>query len=109
MAKDVKQDVELGITKPATQYEEARRGVLELSTYKGNRGIVSNVTVFWVGDRCRSTMLFGDFSKTVRTVPGTATQKALDAAHRMAFTPEVVGVLVEDAKAHSLKRMDAGE
>ena len=109
MAKDVKQDVDLGITKPATQYEGERRGVLELSTYKGNRGIVSDVTVFWIGDRCRSTLLFGDFSKTVATVAGTATQKALDAAHRMAFTPEVVAGLVEAAKAHSLKRIEAGE
>lgn len=61
------------------------RGI-EFSTCKGNRGqITTRATVFVYPDaNSKQTIIFQDYSATVATVSGRATEKSIAAAHENA-------------------------
>lgn len=85
----------------------ASRGSLELETGKHySGGIRSHYTVFHIGE-CMKQHQFslsrvgkGDASGTVKTVPGIATQRKIDAQHADVFTPEVIEEIRLKALAH---------
>lgn len=116
MAKDQKQDIDLGIVR--LEYGDAarpQRGVLTIETSKHyNGGLSSTAQVCWVGANFRSHVFVigtgaGDFSKTVlidRTKK--ATQKAIDTQHATAFTAEEIARLTQLAKDHYAAVVSAG-
>lgn len=82
------------------QQVHVKRGLahLVLSTRKHtNGGIVSAAHVEWANDGFRTMVLWGDFSMTVKTQHGRATQKAIDTQHAEAFTPEKVAEVTDKA------------
>ena len=117
MAQDKRQDIDLGIIR--YEYGEdtrERHAVLEIRTSKYyNGGLISDATVYWVGDRGRQNCMNlggdgGDYSnrlfvtgKSVR-----ATQKEIDAQHARVFTREAIATLVTGAKAHYAAVVKAG-
>jgi hypothetical protein len=109
MADDRKQDIELGLTRPSTTYEDERRAVLTIDTGKSyNGGIRSTATVFWCNGRSRShafgigNTASGDWSKQLKQTERTvkATQKAIDRQHAEVFTAEVIADLAAKAKTY---------
>ena len=118
MATSQKQDIDLDIVR--YEYGEtsrARRAVLEIETSKYyNGGLISDASVYWVGDHSRQQMLSlgndadGDYSKrllvSARTVK--ATQKAIDTQHAQVFTTEVIADLTKAAKERYASRITAG-
>jgi hypothetical protein len=117
MANSQKQDIELGITR--FEYGDMARkqvAVLEIETSKYcNGGIVSDVTVYWVGNHSRQTCMSlggggGDYGKTLKRSSREvkATQKAIDRQHAEIFTTEAVAQLVEYAKLHYASAIRAG-
>lgn len=119
MATSQRQDIDLGIVR--YEYGEsarARRAVLQIKTAKYyNGGLISDASVYWVGDHSRQNMISfgndqdGDYSKrlliSARTVK--ATQKAVDTQHAQVFTAEVIADLTKAAKASYAARVKAGK
>src|SRR4051812_32200214 len=117
MATAQKQDIDLGITRYEWgKLDRKQVAVLQIETSKHyNGGLESDATVYWVGNRIRSTCMSiggtgdGDFRKGVAIVRNVkATQKAIDRQHAGVFTPEVVAQLMEGAKLHYAKAIQAG-
>jgi hypothetical protein len=103
MAQDRTIRIDLGIKRNDFSGRETR-AELELETSKAVRGgCASKATVFWVGFCSRShSFAFGeggDYSKTIATVQGAATQKNIDRCHEKAFPPEAVELLTAEVKA----------
>lgn len=71
------------------------RAVLKLVTSKAyNGGLASFASIEFHGDRFVTCELFGDFSvRLLYNRAARATQKAIDAQHAQAFTPERIADL----------------
>lgn len=117
MAQDKRQDIDLGIVR--FEYGEAarsRRAVLEIATRKHyNGGLISDATVYWVGDHSRQNCMSlggngGDYNYRLRVTPKDmrATQKNIDLLHAQVFGEDVVAGLVRAAKAHYASVVAAG-
>ncbi len=106
MATDRREDIDLGMEQKGDG-DRTKRAVLELRTSSGFRsGIRSSVTVFWIENGFRSTMLFGDYSKNLATTDKRATQKAIDTQHANVFTQAEINLQVAAAKAHYATKED---
>lgn len=117
MAQAKKQDIDLGITR--FEYGDKGRkqkAVLTIETDKYyNGGLLSDATVYWVGDHSRQTCVAlggdgGDYRKrlsmSAREV--RATQKAIDKQHAEVFTADAIAHLVDGAKLHYAAVVRAG-
>jgi len=72
--------------------------VLEISTLKRHGGkIGSHATVFIVNGNSKTTIIFQDYSKTVASVAGRATEKTVLLAHESALAG--IQAHIEAAKA----------
>lgn len=109
MANKQRQDIDLGILRYEYGDESRKQNaVITIETGKYyNGGLISDATVYWVGNNCRQNLITfgesgGDYGKRLKISDKTvkATQKAIDKQHAEVFTPETVAGLVEAAKLH---------
>lgn len=118
MAKEQQSDIDLGITRfEYGDTERPQRAVLTVSTSKYyNGGLISNATVYWVGDHSRQNMMClgdpsgGDYTNRLKVSARTvkATQKAIDTQHAEVFTAEAIARLTQAAKDHYARFVRAG-
>jgi hypothetical protein len=85
MAQDRTIKIDLGINRNDLTGRDTR-AELELETSKASRGgCASKATVYWVGQGFRTHSFSfgdgGDYSKTIATVQGSATQRNIDRCH----------------------------
>lgn len=98
MANGKKLSIELGLTKKDCDRDV--RGVLELTTDKGSRGIYSMAAVVWVGGGFKTCMIFSDYSaRLMNDKAARATQGNIDKQFATVFTTEKVAELTAAAKA----------
>ena len=116
MAKDQKQDIELGITRlEYGDLSRPQRAVLTIQTDRHyNGGVASYATVFWFGGGERQHAFGlaggGDYEKKVYLDQSvkSVTQKAIDRQHAEVFTPATIEQLTGLAKAHYAGYVAAG-
>lgn len=117
MASSQRRDIDLGITRFERGDNAAKKvAVLQIETRKHyNGGLISDASVFWVGDYSRSQLLSfgadgGDYSKRLKvSSKAKATQKAIDSQHAEVFTDVAVDALVDDAKGYYAVGIRAGK
>jgi hypothetical protein len=109
MAQKQTRDIDLGIIRfEYGESERARKAVLTIETSKYyNGGLISDATVYWVGDHSRQNMMSlggdgGDYGKRLKVSARTvkATQKNIDTQHVEVFTAETIEALIRAAKEH---------
>jgi hypothetical protein len=109
MAQDRIIKIELGLTR--IESGRPTTAVLELQTGKGFRkGCRAHATVFWIGNGFKMTELFGDFSKTVATTEGSATQANIDRCHAKAFGyQDAIDAITAEVKAFYAAKAEKSE
>lgn len=117
MATQQTQDIDLDMNR--LEYEDdptsRRHAVLTLTTrkYYGG-GIISDAIVYWDNGRSRQHRVSlggngSDYDKRLHLSEKTvkATQRNIDRQHTEIFTPEVVAILTQSAKAHYSQKASA--
>lgn len=108
MAQDRIIKIELGLTK--LESGRPTTAILKLETGKGFRsGCRAHASVFWVGNGFETHALFSDFTKTVATLGGNATQANIDKLHGIAFNPQAVEIITGQAKAFYEQKTEQSE
>lgn len=111
MAQDRIIKIDLGLTRQDYS-NRSNRAELQLTTGKSYLGGVrAKADVGWVGDHFRTVAMSfgegeGDYSKTIATAPGSATQANIDRCHAKAFTPDSIALLTAEAVDY-YRRQDA--